>query len=431
MTANEKWAQCSQREQMEYERKQREYSERFQREQEERRKRWEEELEQVKARFEITDSGIIDRYTGENVAPLARLNDALSLDEQYELFLKTGGSGKMVVHTTLYKCGDTGKYKRVSMYSYSPPPPVCDETSLMSAREFLSDLGAPEPREPFDRDFIEWFCSPSDAESVAEKPGKPVLEKRFRQSLSRARGMVQQYADSNTWDYFVTLTLDRNKQDRQNLGLFIPKFKKLMENIKRATGTLPQYVTVPELHKDNVSWHLHGLMNIPASELVEITDVYRVLRNGHYQWHMQDGSPIGYDTAKKFLKGGVRLFRWPRYERRFGFCTVEAVKSKDSVAAYCSKMFRYITETMSDDESHKKHKAAWKVLAKGKHLYYCSRGLKKYEKITPDEFGQTLSGAGLKAGKCYHYPYCEIQFYYTEASTKSQAESEKALDKCP
>ena len=363
--------------------------------------------------YDYTEDGVIRRSTGEN----------LSLP--------------LPVHEVFYRCGDTGKYKRVSLYQYMRPP---GPGELTEAQERLYDKMARENRPvlegaaPADADFLSWWLD--DSRDLVTRSSVPD-EGRFRQSLSRARGMVQQYADSNRWDYFVTLTLDRQKQDRQDLSKFVPRFKDFLKNVQRATGERPQYVMVPELHADNISWHFHGLMNIPESELVEITDVYRVKRNGHWQWHMQDGWPIGYDVARKFLldldtatgklRGGARLFSWRRYERNFGFCTVEAVKSQMGAASYCSKMFRYISETLDDGidkrtgrVKSKKHKAAWKLLDKNKHLYYCSRGLAKYEKIDPSEWCNILTG--LRAGKLYEYPLCEMQFYYSEDEDKCQGE---------
>lgn len=341
-------------------------------------------------------------------------------------------------YEVFYRCGDTGKIKRVGLYQYVRPPGPGELTQTQERLYSLASRKNPPVLgfEPVDADFLEWWLDdPSDR--VTSSSG--LDENRFRQSLSRARGMVQQYADCNNWSYFVTLTLDRQKQDRQDLSKFISKFKKLLENVQRATGEKPQYVMVPELHRDNVSWHFHGLMNIPESELVEIMDVYRVKRNGHWQWHMQDGYPIGYDVARKFLMaldtstgkltGGARLFSWRRYERNFGFCTVEAVRSQRASASYCSKMFRYISETLDDGIDRKtgrvkskKHKAAWKLLGKGKHLYYCSRGLQKYEKMSPQEWANILAGPGLEFGKLYEYPLCEIQFYYIRGADGCQEE---------
>lgn len=333
---------------------------------------------------------------------------------------------KIPVKDCFYRCGDSGTIKRVSLYDYvRPPNRVPDETDNIPVKDW--DF-TPESRYSVDADFLLWWnggeIQPMEVSTPKRCAGE--IQERFRQSVSRARGMVQQYADCNRWNYFVTLTLDGRKLDRMNLDGFLLKFKKLMENIQRDSGTRPPYVMVPELHRDGVSWHLHGLMNIPPSELVEVTDVYRVRRNGHYQWHMQDGHPIGYDTARKFLIGnGNRLFSWRRYERRFGFCTVETVKSQRATASYCSKMFRYITDTMSSDTS--KHKQAWKVLDKGKHLYFASRGLRKYEKIAEEEVADLLLSA--RASRLYVYQHCEIQFYYTGGCEKCQEGETENLTK--
>lgn len=247
---------------------------------------------------------------------------------------------------------------------------------------------------------------------------------RFRQSIQRARSMVEQYANCNEWAYFITLTLDAGKRDRADLATFRAQFKKLCENVKRATDESISYVIVPELHLDGVNWHSHGLANIPISELTEITEIKSItLDDGKRAYVDQEGGRLSRKQAEAFYCGR-RLFRWKRYERNFGFCQIEAIESAYGAAAYCSKMFRYMYKTMDDKslddaEAEKRHIPAWKVLDSGKHLYYCSRGLKKREKISPNDVETVIQG--MKPGKTYIYEKCCVR-WYTDIDIITQGE---------
>lgn len=43
-------------------------------------------------------------------------------------------------------------------------------------------------------------------------------EEKLENSLSRSRNKVFEYAYCNDWEYFVTMTLDKTKYDRYDLG---------------------------------------------------------------------------------------------------------------------------------------------------------------------------------------------------------------------
>ena len=265
------------------------------------------------------------------------------------------------------------------------------------------------------------FYRPLQAEETETDPDAE--KSRFRQSIQRARGMVEQYANCNHWQYFLTLTLDEQKRDRADLDAFSRDFSEMLRRIKKETGESPKYVTVPELHADGVNWHMHGLGdNIPESELVQITSVERrPLPPGErgksgkrrYEYVDQNGDTISAAQARKFF-AGRKIYRWPRYERNFGFCIVEEVISDIGAACYCTKMFRYMFKSIRCDEDgrkgEKKHgMPTWKVLDAGKHLYYCSRGLEGRNKIAPNDVATAIQG--LKPGKLYTYEKCEVRWY--------------------
>lgn len=86
----------------------------------------------------------------------------------------------------------------------------------------------------------------------------------------RARGAVTDIALSNEFRYFVTLTLDRQKVDRYDVGEVTKKLNNWLDNNVRRKGL--KYVLVPELHKDGAV-HFHGFFNdaLPAVDSGTLT----------------------------------------------------------------------------------------------------------------------------------------------------------------
>lgn len=147
-------------------------------------------------------------------------------------------------------------------------------------------------------------------------------------NIIRARTKIYEYAYCNDWDYFITLTIDREKYDRTDLQKYYRDFAKWINNKNRKYNI--KYLLVPELHSDGCSWHLHGLIRgIPADELS--------LNKNNY-------------------------LDWKTYSQKFGFCTLDKIRSHERVSCYITK---YINKSLSDC-----------VKSIGAHLYYCSKGLK-------------------------------------------------------
>ena len=114
----------------------------------------------------------------------------------------------------------------------------------------------------------------------------------------------------------------------KDLGQFI-------RDERKRTGSNIQYLLIPEQHKDN-AWHIHGLIKgIPKEELV-------------------------------INKYGYR--DWLRYSKKFGYCSIDKVKSQIAVSKYITK---YVSKSLSDTTEREKEKK----------LYYNSRGLKRAIKV--------------------------------------------------
>lgn len=97
---------------------------------------------------------------------------------------------------------------------------------------------------------------PSNPELNADEP-----EGRDRErgdSVRRSRQKVFDLAALNEWDYFVTLTLDRQRIDRYDPDGLARRTKKWLDNGVQRHGW--RYLLVPEHHKDGAI-HMHGLFS--------------------------------------------------------------------------------------------------------------------------------------------------------------------------
>lgn len=78
-------------------------------------------------------------------------------------------------------------------------------------------------------------------------------------SVRRARSKLRDYARSNQFAYFVTLTLSPDlAADRYDIGTTVKQIRSWLDNRCRRYGLI--YVLVPEHHKDGAI-HFHGFIN--------------------------------------------------------------------------------------------------------------------------------------------------------------------------
>lgn len=163
---------------------------------------------------------------------------------------------------------------------------------------------------------------------------KGVNDKKLSNNISRAKSKVLEYALCNEFEYFVTLTISKDKHNRYDLKAYYKSFSKFLNNYNYRHGVKVQYLLIPEKHKDG-AWHLHGLIKgLPQQHLK---------KNEH-----------GY-------------LDWPHYRDKFGYISLDPVRSIARVSCYITK---YINKDLENS-----------VEELGAHLYYVSKGLKKAEEI--------------------------------------------------
>lgn len=171
--------------------------------------------------------------------------------------------------------------------------------------------------------------------SKREEYRRDINEEKLDNSMARSRSKVFEYAVCNKFDYFVTLTLNKEKYDRKDLATYIKDLGQFIRNYRNKHNVDIQYLLIPEKHKDG-SWHMHGLIKgIPKEHLV---------KNEH-----------GY-------------LDWLPYREKFGYISIDNVKNQEAVSKYITK---YISKALKRDLRGQKEKK----------VYYNTRGLKTAQTI--------------------------------------------------
>lgn len=209
------------------------------------------------------------------------------------------------------------------------------------------------------------------------------------QSLSRTKTQVLEKAFCNDWQWFVTLTLDQTKYQRDNLGVFIKDLGEFIRYQRKKRGIEIQYLLIPELHADGKNWHMHGLLSALPPEDMEPHPLAKLAMQGYQNWKP--------------------------YANKFGFCSVGSIRDPAKCALYVTK---YITKNLKDSP-----------VALNKKLYYCSRGLKVAERVhegilnRPINFEMAFKG--LYSASTYVTSIEWFESYFEEIERK---EAELAID---
>lgn len=172
-----------------------------------------------------------------------------------------------------------------------------------------------------------------------------VNDEKLDANISRARTKVFEYAYCNDWDNFITLTINKNKYDRSNLKLYYKDFSQWLRDYQKKYDLKIKYLLIPELHDDGKNWHMHGFITgLPPNYLSDFVE-------GKH--------------PKKLIEKGYK--NWQDYFDKFGFVSLDKVKSPEGAAKYVTK---YINKSLKNS-----------IKGLGAHLYYCSKGLKQAKEI--------------------------------------------------
>lgn len=201
-------------------------------------------------------------------------------------------------------------------------------------------------------------------EEIKRKSDKIKTEKEEieRISLSRTRRNIRELSLCNNFEYFVTLTLNKNICDRYDVDIAQETLRNVLHNYQRIAkrkGQVFKYLLICEKHKDG-AFHFHGFMR-GLSDDVYIND-------------------NNYISIKYF-------------DQNLGFNSVSRII--DYIKC-CNYICKYITKDC--------------VRNKSRQIYICSRGLKKATKTELTNFN----------GKYFDYSndFCSIKDFELDKMSK-------------
>ena len=140
-------------------------------------------------------------------------------------------------------------------------------------------------------------------EPAKREKGKKSEGDDMLRSMRRARANLRRMALANSFDYFVTLTLDPAKIDRYDGAAVTRSLSRWCDNMVRRHGL--RYILVPEQHKDG-AFHFHGFM---AGDGLEI-------RDSGVEW---DGRPV-YNLPQWTLGFTTAQRLYGEYSAAVGYC---------------------------------------------------------------------------------------------------------------
>ena len=163
------------------------------------------------------------------------------------------------------------------------------------------------------------------------------IEHCLSQSLKRTKNNIYYIARSNDWEYFITLTFDRNIIDSSNYDTVVRTLMTFLNNLKSRKCKNLVYLIVPEFHSDNEHYHFHGLLS--NTKGMNFIDSGHVTLEGDVIYNIADWS--------------------------YGFTTATAIKDTNKVSGYITK---YITKQTC-------------AILKNKKRYYASRNANRAKEI--------------------------------------------------
>lgn len=142
-------------------------------------------------------------------------------------------------------------------------------------------------------------------------------------SVNRSKRNLYHIARSNKWDFFITLTFNRQDTDASNYDEVSKKVRNWLSNIKKRASPEFKYIVVPEFHKDGKNYHFHGLIANIGN--LDISD------------------------SGKIDKSGKVIYNLPEW--KWGFSTATKIESNERVTNYLGK---YITKDLMNRLKYKK-----------------------------------------------------------------------------
>lgn len=254
----------------------------------------------------------------------------------------------------------------------------------MLERKYINDYGILRDYNGHGFKLISLACYRQSGFEDSERKYTPKLcagnEEKLQNNLVRARSTIYELALCNEWQWFVTLTLDKQKYNRYDLAKYIKDFGQFIRDYKKKTNNAVKYLLVPEHHKDG-AWHLHGLiMGLPTECLHEFT--------------LSEKLP---KRIRERIASGKEVYTFTEYARKFGYSVFETIENHNAIS-------RYITKYISKE-------SMTTITELNAHSYYCSKGLYRSEVIHQDimAFGFAKGEADFENEHCSGKWYDDLE----------------------
>lgn len=148
-------------------------------------------------------------------------------------------------------------------------------------------------------------------------------EHSMQTSVNRSKNNLYRIARSNEWDYFITITFDREQVDSSDYREVVKKITKWLNNMQQRGSAKMKYLIVPEFHKDGKHYHFHGLLaNCDNLNLVD---------------------------SRHIDKMGEKIYNISNW--KYGFTTAVKIKDNGKVTSYIGK---YITKELLNKTKYKR-----------------------------------------------------------------------------
>ena len=155
----------------------------------------------------------------------------------------------------------------------------------------LSDV-ADDEEERFEKDEIE------EKGEVGRK--EDVNSDSILSSMNRTIQSIYGISRSNSWDWFLTLTVNPRLIDSTDYDLVTKKLSYWLNNLRKRKAPDMKYILVPELHKDGKKWHFHALISDCSALRFKETNI---IKNGKLVYNLLDWL-YGFSTATKVEHSG-------------------------------------------------------------------------------------------------------------------------------
>lgn len=193
---------------------------------------------------------------------------------------------------------------------------------------------------------------------------KENYEESLSRSKSRSKINIRDLLFANVWEWFFTLTFDKQVIDRHNQNLVQEAYEKYIDNLKKQCPNM-YYVSVPELHKDGAT-HFHMVVGGVTAEELKLADSGKVTCSLAFR---KACSQAIYNAKYRDNKGLKESDGMPIYNVtafKYGFTSATHIVNLDKTRSY---LLKYLTKHLNARNQHKKR-------------YYTSRNIKRPMRTT-------------------------------------------------